>query len=97
MPPRTPWTHWPNLKIVQMPHSTSSAGFTDLRLQWRQPFEVLPKIQMPNVEKDKADRMLSSAAAHIMDDDLESAEAGLANGNSAFHKVCGTLLLSCLG
>lgn len=27
------------------------------------------------------------AAAHIMNDDLESAEAGLANGTSAFHKL----------
>ena len=27
------------------------------------------------------------AASYIMDDDLESAEAGLANGNSSFHKV----------
>lgn len=37
------------------------------------------------------------AAAHIMNDDLESAEAGLANGTSAFHKVCRTFLLGCLG
>ena len=28
------------------------------------------------------------AATYIMDDDLEGAEAGLASGNSAFHKVC---------
>ncbi len=28
------------------------------------------------------------AATHIMNDDLESAEAGLANGASSFHKVC---------
>lgn len=28
------------------------------------------------------------AAAHIMNDDLESAEAGLADGASSFHKVC---------
>lgn len=27
------------------------------------------------------------AATHIMNDDLESAEAGLTNGNSSFHKV----------
>ena len=27
------------------------------------------------------------AAGHIMNDDLESAEAGLANGTSSFHKV----------
>lgn len=27
------------------------------------------------------------AATHIMNDDLESAEAGLANGASSFHKV----------
>lgn len=39
-------------------------------------------------EKDKADGMPHVAAKHIMDDDLESAEAGLANGNSSFHKVC---------
>ena len=32
-----------------------------------------------------------------MDDDLESAEAGLANGSSSFHKVCQILLLGCLG
>ena len=28
------------------------------------------------------------AATHIMNDDLESAEAGLADGASSFHKVC---------
>lgn len=27
------------------------------------------------------------AVTHIMNDDLESAEAGLANGTSSFHKV----------
>ena len=27
------------------------------------------------------------AATHIMNDDLEGAEAGLTNGNSSFHKV----------
>ena len=27
------------------------------------------------------------AVVHIMNDDLDSAEAGLANGNSSFHKV----------
>ena len=27
------------------------------------------------------------AVTYIMNDDLEGAEAGLANGNSAFHKV----------
>ena len=27
------------------------------------------------------------AATYIMSDDLEGAEAGLANGNSTFHKV----------
>lgn len=32
-----------------------------------------------------------------MDDDLEGAEAGLANGNSSFHKVCQIFLLRCLG
>lgn len=31
-----------------------------------------------------------------MDDDLESAEADLTNGNSSFHKVCQILLLGCL-
>ncbi len=29
------------------------------------------------------------AATYIMDDDLQGAEAGLANGNSTFHKVRG--------
>ena len=37
------------------------------------------------------------AAAHIMDDDLEKAEAGLADGNSSFHKVCYLLLSGCFG
>lgn len=37
------------------------------------------------------------AAAHIMNDDLESAEAGLANGISSFHKVCLRFLFGCLG
>ena len=32
-----------------------------------------------------------------MDDDLEGAEAGLANGTSSFHKVCHILFLGCLG
>ena len=40
--------------------------------------------------------MPNVAATHIMDDDLESAEAGLANGNSSFHKVCQVLLHRCL-
>lgn len=40
--------------------------------------------------------MLGVAAAHIMNDDLESAEAGLANGNSSFHKVCQIISLGCL-
>ena len=48
----------------------------------------IPNMQGPDLEKNKADGMSHVAAAHIMDDDLESAEAGLANGNSSFHKVC---------
>lgn len=31
--------------------------------------------------------MRTAAALHIMNDDLESAESGLSQGNSAFHKV----------
>ena len=31
--------------------------------------------------------ILVSAATHIMNDDLESAEEGLNQGNSSFHKV----------
>lgn len=45
----------------------------------------------------KADGMPCVAAAHIMNDDLESAEAGLTNGISSFHKVCQILLFGCLG
>ena len=51
----------------------------------------------PSLNKDKADSKPDVAAAHIMDDNLESAEAGLANGTSSFHKVCQILLLGCLG
>ena len=47
--------------------------------------------------KDKADGVHYIAAAHIMDDDLESAEAGLASGDSSFHKVCHEILLGCRG
>ena len=42
----------------------------------------------PSFAKDKADGVHYLAAAYIMDDDLESAEAGLASGDSSFHKVC---------
>lgn len=36
--------------------------------------------------------MVLSAATYIMNDDLESAEAGLKDGASSFHKVCDLLL-----
>lgn len=73
------------------------AGFTDLYLQWRRPFEVLSTTLDLGFEKDTADGMPYVAAAHIMDDDLESAEDGLASGNSSFHKVRQMILLGCLG
>lgn len=50
----------------------------------------------PSVKMDEADGMPSIAATYIMDDDLESAEGGLANGNSSFHKVRQILPLGCL-
>lgn len=31
---------------------------------------------------------MNVAALHIMNDDLESAESGLSQGSSVFHKVC---------
>lgn len=73
------------------------AGFTDLYLQWRRPFEVISTTLDLGFEKDKADGIPDVAAAHIMDDDLESAEDGLASGNSSFHKVRQMILLGCLG
>ena len=51
----------------------------------------------PSFAKDKADGVCYIAAAHIMDDDIESAEAGLASGDSSFHKVCHKILLGCRG
>ena len=35
------------------------------------------------------------AVTHIMNDDLEAAEAGLTNGNSSFHKVHSEILAYC--
>ena len=61
------------------------SSYTDIFLQWRRLFEVILRTRY---EKDKADGMPDTAAAHIMNDDLESAEAGLTDGTSSFHKVC---------
>lgn len=36
------------------------------------------------------------AVTHIMNDDLEAAEAGLTNGNSSFHKVHSMFPAYCL-
>ena len=62
-------------------------------LQWKRLSEVLPETRWA---KGKADGMTHVAAGHIMNDDLESAEAGLANGTSSFHKVCQSFLPGCL-
>ncbi len=66
-------------------------------MQWRQPSEVFLQAKHLKVEKAEADGVPDTAVAYIMDDDLESAEAGLANGSSSFHKVCRTFLLGRLG
>ena len=96
MPPHTHWIHRPNLNTVQMSHSDILAGSADLYIQWRLLSEVTPKNEDPSVGKRKADGLPHVAAAHILDDDLEGAEAGLADGTSSFHKVCRMLLLGCL-
>ena len=96
MPPHTHWTHWPNLNTVRTLQSHLIVGRTDLCLQWRRLFEVISQTTIP-LDKDKADSKPDVAAAHIMDDDLEGAEAGLANGTSSFHKVCQILLIGSLG
>ena len=88
MPPHIHWIHWPNLSTVQASYPSSLVSFADPYLQWRPPYEVLLKNQDSMSKNDKADGMPDAAAAHIMNDDLEGAEAGLANGNSSFHKVC---------
>ena len=96
MLPRTPWTHWPNLNTVTDPsfplyllasltHLCSGDG--SKRYYGKH----------PSFAKNKADGVHYIAAAHIMDDDLESAEAGLASGDSSFHKVCYTIPRGCRG
>ena len=65
-------------------------------MQWRLLSEVTTQNEDLSVDEGKADGLPDVAAAHIMDEDLEGVEAGLANGTSSFHKVCRMFLLGCL-
>jgi hypothetical protein len=55
-------------------------------LQWMLPFKVCLDITEP--DKTLAHRSFNiKAVMHIMNDDVDSAEAGLNEGHSSFHKV----------